>query len=418
MRKFKFLVSACAVALVFTATMNSCKDSSDDPTPLTVTSMKAGSIDLNGVTAPSNVAANAVIKVTFATEVDKTTAIAANISLKQDYDKSVVPVTISFSGDTMVITPTGKLGNGSLYTLSFSAGLKATNGLTLSALSRAFTTEGSFIPSGRYAYWNFDGNANDQVGSHNPLSAGVVDIIYADGRKASAGKAASFNGSTSIIEIPKGDELLNTSDFALSFWVKPVSANKTTGHFVMGLAGWNGLQFEIGGDYKWCKLAAQYAFQDGTSGSEDLWFNGEGKTKDNGGWQGWTFCKDLTSSGTLSAIIQDKWVHVVCLYNSTTKVGTMYLNGEKVKAQDFNLWPAGDKKLTVNGLKYNGAALDKVFAFGFIQGGCANRSIADDWANPAVATNNHFQGLLDDVAIYHRVLTETEIGLMYNSGKP
>jgi len=38
-----------------------------------------------------------------------------------------------------------------------------------------------------------------------------------------------------------------------------------------------------------------------------------------------------------------------------------------------------------------------------------------DYTNPA---NGHFKGLLDDVAIYHSVLTQAMVTLMYNSGKP
>jgi hypothetical protein len=292
--------------------------------------------------------------------------------------------------------------------------LMATNGLYLTALDRSFTTEGTFVPAGQIAYWNFEDNADDQVGNFDPAGGGVIAVTYEASRNAAAGKAATFNGTTTLIRIPNGDQLMNTDDFTLCFWVNADSTKH--GQFVMGLAGWYGMQFEIAGDYTWCKLAAQYDFGDGTSGSEDLWFPGNGQTKDNGGWQGWTFCKDLTNAGGVQALLADKWAQVVCMYNSTTKVGTMYINGEKMKAQDFNLWPDGDPKQGVVGLKYNGNAGNNTFVLGFIQDN-TDPTIGDGWADYADPNNNHFKGQLDDIRFFHKVLTETEIQLIYNSEK-
>jgi hypothetical protein len=417
MKKIHLLFSVLFVVFILSIAIVGCKK--DETTQLALTTLTAGTIDLNAATAPSNVPVNPTFTVIFSTEVDAASATSANITLVQDYDKANVALTITVAGTTVTITPTAKLGNGALYKLSLGAGLKATNGTLITAIDRSFTTTGTFVPPGQFAYWNFEGNANDQVGTFNPSATGIVAITYVDSRKTAAGKAASFDGVTSLIEIPNGDQLMNTNDFTLSFWVKTNSANKTTGHFVMGLGGWNGFQFEIMGAYDGCKLAAQYKFADGTSGSEDLWFNGAATatTKDNGGWQGWTFCKDLTGSGGLAAVIKDKWALITCTYNSVTKVGTMYINGEKMKSQDFNLWPALDKKLGVTGLKYNGTATGNILAFGFIQGR-ADKSITDDWADPTKPDMNHFKGLLDDVRIFKKALTANEILLMYNSEKP
>jgi len=46
------------------------------------------------------------------------------------------------------------------------------------------------------------------------------DITYTASRNPAAGMAATFNGTTSLIEIPNGDQLMNTDDFTLSVWVK------------------------------------------------------------------------------------------------------------------------------------------------------------------------------------------------------
>ncbi len=386
--------------------VSACKkdDEDNNPQAFNLTGLKAGSIDMNGATPPSDVPANPTIVATFSTNVNASTATNANITMTRDYDDANVPLNITVSGNTITIEPDEALGNGALHLLSIGAGLQSSDGVGLSAaVDRSFTTEGAFVPAGQVAYYNFNDNFDDQTGNYNPSD--VIDVDFVDSQSAAMGKAGSFNGNTSLIRIPNGDMIENTNDFTLAFWMKANSDQG--GHFVMGLSGWHGFQFEIAGDHTSCKLAAQYEFEDGSSGSEDLWFPGNGDL----GWQGWTYCRDLTGQGGVEGLLMDKWAHVVCRYDSETKIGTMYINGDKMKEQDFNLWPDGDPKQTVQGLVWNGAPGNNTFVLGFIQD-YENPTIADDWADYSNPDNNHFYGLLDDVAIYHRALSEQEISLM------
>ena len=111
----------------------------------------------------------------------------------------------------------------------------------LTSINRSFTTVGSFLPAGVFTYWNFDGNANDQTGIYNALSGGVTDITYVTGRNAASGQAASFNGTTSLIEIPNGDVLENSSDFSISFWMKCDTVGQHD-QWVLGLSAWEGFR--------------------------------------------------------------------------------------------------------------------------------------------------------------------------------
>jgi hypothetical protein len=421
--KKKILFLSILMTITAAIVTDSCKKS--NPAPIDLGTLMIGSIDLNGATAPTNVPVKPVITATFTTEVDATTATASNITLTEDYDNVSIDLAFSVSGKVVTITPVPTLSNGALYKLAITAGLKATDGETLTALNRSFTTLGSFLPAGGlFAYWNFDGNANDQTGVYNAATGGVTDITYVTGRNAASGQAAKFNGTTSLIEIPNGDQLDNTSDFSLSFWVKEDTTGKRD-QYVMGLALWYGFQFEInsnvyGTQKGQCKLAAQYAISGGTSSnSEDLWFDGSGATKDNGGYQTWIFCKDLNSgTGTgVNGLLAQQWAHVVCTFDHTTKIGTMYINGQEMKAQDFNLYPADRDLINTTGLKFAGHPGNNSFVFGFIQDK-VDPTITDSWADYNDPASNHFQGLLDDVAIYHSVLTPALITLMYNSGKP
>jgi hypothetical protein len=421
--KRKILIPGILMMLTTVFIIDSCKK--DEPIPINMGTLMAGTIDLNGATAATNVPVKPTIVATFTTDVDVATATASNVTLTEEYDALSIPLTITASGKEVTITPVNNLANGAVYKLSITTGLKATNGQNLAAIDRSFTTVGSFLPTGVFAYWNFDGNANDQTGTYSALAGGEIDITYVTGRNASSGQAASFNGTTSLIEIPNGDVLLNSTDFSLSFWMKSDTTAKRS-QFVMGLAGWNGFQFEYNsnvygtGDRAQigqCKLAAQYSFSDGTSGSQDLWLDGVGDTKDNGGWKGWTYSRNLVAnSGTgVNGQLAQKWAHVVCTYDHATKIATMYINSQKMKQQDYNLYglPMSD----ATGLKYAGAAANKSLAFGFIQDK-VSPSITDGWADYTIPGNNHFKGLLDDVAIYHSALTQAMITLMYNSGKP
>jgi hypothetical protein len=411
MKRKSLFLSLALVTLALIIGFSACKKKTDTIT-FAVSSITAGGVNINGATVPNNVPANTTsIIVGFSLAVNPLSVTSDKVSLVRGYDTTEIPLTINVVGSTVTLGISQGLGNGSLYQLSFKAGISSTDGQVVGAFNRSFTTIGNFIPDGMIAYWTFENNVDDQVGTFNPSAGGIIDLTYADSYKTSQGKAGSFNGTTTLVEIPNGDQLDNTDSFTLSFWVKSDSSKH--GQFVMGLAGWYGFQFEIAGDFKSCKLAAQYKFADGTSGSEDLWFPADG----NLGWQGWTFCRDLTSAGGLPFLISNKWANIVCRYNAANKVGTMYINGQKEKEQDFNLWPAGDPKTTVTGLKYNGNAGNNAFVFGFIQDK-VDPTITDSWADYTVTTNNHFKGLLDDVMIFHKALTEQEITLMYNSFKP
>ena len=407
-------ILAVLLVMVGLVTFESCKKEAD-PTPLTLVTATANDVDLNGATSPTNVVVGSTIKITFTTNVDPATVTTSNITLVRDYDKVSIPIAVSATGAVVTIDPTNDLNTGALFLLTLTANLKSDKGLTLTEVARNFTTAGFFAPSGQIAYWNFESNTNDVFGTFNASASLTKDVTYVDARKTAAGKAVSFNGTTTIIEVPNGNQLMANKDFGLSFWVN-VNSTKTE-HFVLGLAAWKGFQFQVIGNPwtdlgKGVKLAATYDIGGGLVADEDIYWNGQPN-----GWQGSTFAKDMSAAGGIASYFKDKWAHVICTYNSTTKVGSMYVNGEKVRAFDFNLWPAGDAKKGALGVKFAGNATGNNLVFGFIQGS-ANRIITDDWADPSNINAPHFKGLLDDVRIFNKALTETEINLIYKSEKP
>jgi hypothetical protein len=416
MKQKHVLMSLSLLALAFIVAITGCKKD-DEPKDLTLVSLVSGSIDLNAAVSATGVAVLPTIVATFNVDIDPLSATAENITLTQNYDNADIALTITVAGKTITIVPSAALGTGTLYDLKLKAGLKSTEEKFLGEVSRNFTTEGTFAPSGVIAHWKFEDNANDAAGSFNPAAGGIVDITYVASRNAAAGKAASFNGATSIIEIPNGDVLINTQKFTISFWVKAQPQDK--GHFVMGLGAFYGLQFEIFGGLDGAKFAIRYEVEDGTTVTEDMWFPSDATFAGNGGWQGWDFAKAIAPADYVS-MVSNKWLNVVYTFDAQSKKGILYYNGEKMKSFDFNLWPEGDAKRTVKAIKYDGQMPDvkNELAFGFIQSRAGSMWANEPWGGYQFPGANHFKGELDDVRFFHKVLTPTEIQLMYNSEKP
>jgi hypothetical protein len=416
MKRKNVLFSLILVSAMITLIFSGCKK---EPTEFTLSTLMAGTIDLNGATAANTVPVDAEITATFNTDVDPTTAVPANVTLLQDYDATEVAVTVTSNGNSITIKPAENFGSGTLYKLTLKSGLKSTGGLALTQVPRQFTTIGTFVPKGAIAHWNFEGNANDVIGAWDPAASGIVNITYTASRNAAAGTAATFDGTNSIIEVPNGDLLMNTHDFTLSFWAKAMDSGK--GHFVMGLAAFYGFQFELFGGFNGFKMPVQFDYGDGTSGTGgDLAYNGDGKTKDNGGWKGTVFCKENTA---MPDVLKEKWFHITYVYNSVSKERMFFLNGELVVKQDHDLWTndAGvpTKEAGIVGLKYGGVAPETVneLAFGFIQSRAGTLWDNESWGGYDKPGANHFKGQLDDVRVFHKALTAQEIDLMYKSEK-
>jgi hypothetical protein len=399
-----YAMLACLAGL---AVFYSCSDDDDSPSTFTIASAMAGSKDLNGATAATEVPLDADLVVTFNTDVDESTATSSNITLKRKFDNVTVPLGFDVSGKTLTITPSSELSGGVQYLLNVGAGLKSASGVAFGAVERTFTTTGTFAPDGALAHWRFENNGNDEMGDHNADAS--VAITYVNGRNANAGKAASFNGTTSIIEVPNGTDFTNTDNFSISLWVNAdTTAHDHGGNFVLGMGASNGFQVEL--HSKEATLAAQYDVGDGATEGDNTWIDGKG----NLGWVGWTFSKNYGPQG-LAGLIHGKWMHLVFTYTAATRIGAGYVNGELAKTFDFNKWPDG-AKLNAKGMKFKvQEGVGTKLAFGFINDMSSTAFEYGDYDNP---DTQHYKGLLDDVRIYNKTITAQEIEVMYNSEKP
>lgn len=409
-----------AVFALFAVMFHACDK--NQPDELSIVSMTVGNSDLNSAQAPDDVPVDASIVVEFNSDIKAGTATSDNISLIQDYDQADISIQISVEGPMLTVTPDSSLGNGILYNFELASGLLNVDDQPLAQTQRSFTTTGTFSPPGVVAEWTFEDTAEDVVGDYDPPSSGIVDITYEASRNSAAGQAASFNGNTSIIEIPNADPLVTTNDFTITFWVKTNSTDHVNddgdpaGHFVIGLGAFYGIQYEIAGNYLSSKFSNQYELGDGSTAAEDMWFPANATYNSNGGWQGWDYAVSL-SEDDMRGLLKDSWLHVTLTYNSGERKAKLLMNGNLMKSFDFDLWPEGAAKRTVQGLKYGGEEPEVIneLAFGFIHSRDGTLWDNEPWGNYENPEANHFKGLLDDVKIYHKVLTETEIELMFES---
>jgi len=185
---------------------------------------------------------------------------------------------------------------------------------------------------------------------------------------------------------------------------------------VIGLGAFWGIQYEISANYESAKFAIMFEAADGTAVGEDMWFPAEATDANSGGWQGWDYARSLTPQQMVN-LLKDNWLHVTLTYDGNDRKARLYYDGELMKSFDFDLWPEDSIQRTVTGMKYAGNEPEVVneLAFGFIQSRAGTMWENEPWGGYDFPTSNHFKGQLDDIKIYHKVLTDTEIQLMYQS---
>jgi hypothetical protein len=98
----------------------------------------------------------------------------------------------------------------------------------------------------------------------------------------------------------------------------------------------------------------------------------------------------------------------------------MYINGELMKSQDFDLWPDGDAKRNVKGVAYRGVApeVENILAFGFIKSIDSQLWATEPWGGYAFPGANHFKGDLDDVRFFNAPFSAADAKALYDAEKP
>lgn len=231
-----------------------------------------------------------------------------------------------------------------------------------------FAFAGSAQTNGLIAHWDFNGTVNDISGNGHNGTAN--NISYTTGKTGLTGTAAKFNGSNSFITIPYKTDL-NVSKYTIAAVVKPEG-------YYTGLCQVN-ILFQRGTDYQ--PGAYRLAFFDNafdnhncnvTDTSKNVFFTDQTNTSQ----------QNVNTSYRYSpTIVSNQWYCVVATYDGdTTK---LYIDGV---LKSTRIRTGGNI-----GSSTQGAAIG---------------------ANRFGSFNTYpywFNGLIDDMKLYDRVLSPSEI---------
>jgi hypothetical protein len=240
---------------------------------------------------------------------------------------------------------TGLTGNTLYYVRAY-----ATNSLgTAYGNQISFTTVVSIPTDGLVAYYPFNGNANDESPS---LNNGIVSgaVLTAD-RNGIADKAYYFNGTDNFIKITGA--LPVTNQFTISFWAYSENASGYSNILCDGSSNAGGNDFLI------------------TFRGNDVGIRADKNAPLN--------YEDSSPTELQNLDLLNKWVHVTWLMTPT--YSKVFINGVE--------------KMTINEAGSNEGYHDD---FSFI----GARQV---WGSP----DHFFKGKLDEIRIYNRALSSTEI---------
>ena len=216
----------------------------------------------------------------------------------------------------------------------------------------------SSITNGLVAYWNFDGkNFTDSIGHFDGTQNGANPITFVGG-KTDFGQAIQLDGVDQMVEITGGEP----DDLAFEGGS-------------MSIAGW----FKVGAfDKSWQALVAK--------GEGSNW-----RVARNSASGTMSYAGGLTDATGATDVSDGNWHHLVAISDASgANFGTaIYIDG----VQDGTI--SGTAALVANG----------------------SRMIIGD--NPG-SRGRYWNGAIDDLAIWNRVLTEAEISALYagGTGKP
>ncbi|HUB86941.1 MAG TPA: LamG domain-containing protein [Verrucomicrobiae bacterium] len=204
--------------------------------------------------------------------------------------------------------------------------------------------------SGLVALWSGEGNANDSVSGNNGT---LTDVSFANGK---IGQAFSFNGDDSSIMIPANSSLnIGAGDgFTLTAWIKPSNLNQG-----FQIIGWNN-----GGENE-NQLGVEFCVTL-DSGPGSLYAN---IVDTSAGWH------QIRSRATM---VSYDFQFVALTYDKTSGIAKIYCNGKAVAVQNMG-------------------SFTPQTSFNLYLGNCPN-------SNDAA-----FSGLMDEVSIYNRALSDSEI---------
>ena len=222
----------------------------------------------------------------------------------------------------------------------------------LNAMPSSPSTSCTPAPSGLVSWWPGEGNAHDIIGTNNGTLAGGAS--YAAGE---VGQAFLFDGTSGYVSIPDSPLMDSfTNRMTVELWMK---VNQVTVN-----SGWQGIVTK--GNSSW-RLQ-------GTSGANTLTFSANGVSPNS----------NLSGNRNVN---DGQWHHVAAVYNGTNLF--LYVDGTLDATQPATGLIAQDSYPLCLGANAQG---------------------------PGGLPTLFFNGLVDEVSLYSRALTASEIQAIYAAG--
>jgi hypothetical protein len=223
----------------------------------------------------------------------------------------------------------------------------------------------SVQPTGLVSWWRAEGNANDYLDTNNAVANGGVSYVAGE-----VGEAFSFDGSSGYVEETNPDTSLNirNQSWTASAWVQSSYSGTATQEIVSRYAcGWD------------CSS--------GNSALYEFWLDSSGRAsfevRDTGG-------NDVATTGK-SNLRDGAWHLVTGVLDRSGAQLSIYVDG--ALQNSANASALGD-------VNDSGSPLE------------IGRLFRQGWASPIA----YFNGLIDEVQVYNRALSASEVLGIYNAG--
>ena len=268
---------------------------------------------------------------------------------------TVAPMKLSYTlGESVTLTPLSFPPN---VFVGWAGDLTGTADPATVTLDRNKTVQARFahaapLPPGLIALWRGETDASDLIGGHDgTFFAGAAPTPPSITASGKVGAAFDFDG-TLHVRVPDSSAL-KPDQLTVEAWVFPVAPS---GGFHAIIA------------------------RGSSTNEDDTWYLG----LSDGMPQFWSHGNRLLQGPSL--IPENEWTHLAITFDGSSK--RLYVNGAWVASHD-----------EFSALVYDPAPLPV--------------TIGSDWANNV--SSARFNGLIDELALYNRALTEDEILSIYNA---
>jgi hypothetical protein len=216
----------------------------------------------------------------------------------------------------------------------------------------------NYASIGLIASYIFNGNADDDSGNGNHGT--VHSAALSSDRFGNSNSAYSFNGVSSYIEVLNGSPFNFANEFTISLWVMPATTQAVQSQLLSkshGIGGW-------------------FIEQTGTDTNRDQF--------------GYFFVPSNPYVACYMQMVSNAWNHLVFTKKGITT--RCYANNNLIgigNASVTNILPNGNLPLMIGGFN---AGLGR----------------------PATSITRFFHGSIDDIAIYNRTLSRSEISKLFS----